>query len=318
MAKNYNFGEKKTEKINGVESTVIITPKYETSKQAVITLLESEVGKDLSEKDFWIQKNQSKDKKYTIYSSLIITHDALLKINAALPEGRRFDQKFCSEPIPFSYANKVGMYMTYRDTRDGMFEIGEITTDSCKNDYPFAMLLKRTFDRVVKRKANLFGIYSDAEEFCTNEEECDITKPEKPSRKPATTSIPKEEDDTQVNVDPETGEILESETKAESTPKKKVEEKEAAQTEEELKELSDVEREEIERALNHELEGLTKKDGKGFSIKRLVTSDMLTDGQKLQRLKLFEEKGTERDKISCEIVMAAIDTGYVSFENSKF
>lgn len=315
MAKNYNFGEKKTEKINGAEATVYVTPKYEASKQAVIKLLESEIGKDLSEKDFWIQKNASKDKKTMVYSSLIITHDALLKINAAIPEAKRFDQKFCSDPIPFSYAGKVGMYMTYRDARDGMFEIGEITTDSCKNDYPFAMLLKRTFDRVVKRKANLFGIYSDAEEFCTSEEECDI-KPAKQQKKPATTSIPKEEDD--FNVEPETGEILESKEEAESTPKEKIEEKEAAQPKEEQKALSDVEREEIERALNHELEGLTKKDGKGFTIKRLVTSDMLTDGQKLQRLKLFEEKGTEADKISCEIVMAAIDTGYASFKNSKF
>ena len=60
MKRNYNFGEKKTEKIDGVELTVFLSPKYESSKEAAIKLLESEAGNSLTEADFWIQKNKSK------------------------------------------------------------------------------------------------------------------------------------------------------------------------------------------------------------------------------------------------------------------
>jgi hypothetical protein len=70
--------------------------------------------------------------------------------------------------------------MDYRDKRDGMYEIGEISLKNCKNDYPYAMLLKRTFDRVVKRKAKLSMVYSDSEagEFRNVEEKKDPTATE--------------------------------------------------------------------------------------------------------------------------------------------
>ena len=306
MKRNYNFGEKKTEKIDGVELTVFLSPKYESSKEAAIKLLESEAGNSLTEADFWIQKNKSKSGKFIVYSALIITHDALMKVNANLSEGKRFDQNFCSDPIPFDYAGRKGMYMTYRDTRDGMFEIGEITTNSCKNEYPFAMLLKRTFDRVVKRKANLFGIYSDAEDFSTgSDSDEDVNVPGKKPQKVATPSIPKEEDE-ELTVNPETGEIIESEAPREA-PK-----------EDPDVSLTESESADVESALSHELEGLTKRDGKGFMIRRLIESDMLTDEQKLQRLHLFAEKGTEKDKIACSIVAAALEMGCLKFKNSKF
>lgn len=304
MAKTYNFGEQKVEKIKGKEMKVFLSPKYESSKEAAIKLLESDAGKTLTTNDFWIQKNQSKNGEWLIYSALIITHDALMKINATLSEDKRFDQRFCSDPVPFEYGGKKGLYMTYRDERDGMFEIGEITTDSCKNDYPFAMLLKRTFDRVVKRKANLFGIYSDAEDFSPVEEDEDI----KPSttrgsgRRPATTSIPKEEDE-ELNADPETGEIIE-----------KPEEKAGVK----MQPLSEEEKKEIDSALNHVLEGLTKRDGQGFGLRKLVESEKLSPEQKRQRLQLFQSKGSESDKTACSVILAAVDSGYVSLEEHPF
>lgn len=159
----YNFGEKKTEFVDGQNLEVWMSPKYDASKEAAIKLLESkEYGDVLSEGDFWILMNKTKSGKMA-YTGLIISHDALLKINNRLDDSLRFKEEFCSEPIPFDYAGKRGMMMVYRDKRDGMLEVGEITPDNCKNSYPFAMLSKRIFDRVVKRKANLIGIYSDAE-----------------------------------------------------------------------------------------------------------------------------------------------------------
>ena len=304
MAKTYNFGEMKTEKIKGKELKVLLSPKYEISREAAVKLLESDTGKSLTEKDFWIQKNQSKNGEWLIYSALIITHDALMKINATLSEDKRFDQRFCSDPVPFEYGGKKGLYMTYRDERDGMFEIGEITTDTCKNDYPLAMLLKRTFDRVVKRKANRFGIYSDAEDFSpADDDECPTGK--RPNPRAATQSIPKEEDE-ELTINPETGEIIESEAPREA-PK-----------EDPDVSLTESESADVESALSHELEGLTKRDGKGFMIRRLIESDMLTDEQKLQRLHLFAEKGTEKDKIACSMVAAALEMGCLKFKNSKF
>lgn len=311
MAKTYNFGEMKTEKIKGKELKVILSPKYEISREAAVKLLESDTGKSLTEKDFWIQKNQSKTGEWLIYSALIITHDALMKINATLSEEKRFDQRFCSDPVPFEYGGKKGLYMTYRDERDGMFEIGEITTDSCKNDYPFAMLLKRTFDRVVKRKANLFGIYSDAEDFSpADEDECPAGK--RPNPRAATQSIPKEEDDN-LNVDPVTGEVIEDKKAAAEPPKtQETESKGNCET------LPFDEMDEINFALDHVLEGLTSRDGKGFELRKLVESEKLTDEQKKQRLQLFCTKGSENDQQACAIILAGLEMGLLELKNSKF
>ena len=304
MATKLTFGEKKTEKINGKEVRVIFSTKYETSKAAVLKLLESEAGKGLSESDFWIQKNKTKTGDYLVYSALIITHDALMKINATLSPDSRFNQEYCSDPIPFEYNGKKGLYMTYRDKRDGMFEIGEITTDSCKNDYPFAMLLKRTFDRVVKRKANLFGIYSDADDFTMGDEDESTYNKIPPASRAATTTIPKEEDELVVDAD--TGEILEE--TSEATEPKNTPHTLEEQTTETAPSLTAAETAEIEKALSHKLEGLEKKDGKGFTIQKLVESDKLSAEAKVQRLQLFAEKGTKADTYACDVMLAAIQS----------
>jgi len=168
MKKKYSFGEEQYDYYNGVKIPVKKLPKYETTKSKVIALLEKEEYKDiLNESDFWILKNYNKDKSVCYYSGLIITHDALIKVNDMLNERDKFNQQFCSDPIPFVWNGKDGLRMEYRDGRDGMYEVGEISVANCKNDYPFAMLFKRIFDRVVKRKAKLSMVYSEseAEEF---------------------------------------------------------------------------------------------------------------------------------------------------------
>lgn len=160
----HNFGEKKKEKISGNEVDVIQTEKYLSSKKKAIEMIES--GKyNLTDADFWILMNTTKNKDYMLYSGLIISHNGCLKINDSLEENMRFNEEFCSDIQEDGY----GYHMTYRDKRDGLLEYGEISKENCKNAYPLAMLLKRTFDRVVLKKSKLayYGVYSDseAEEF---------------------------------------------------------------------------------------------------------------------------------------------------------
>ena len=164
MAKKYDFGESDYDFAFGAKIPVTILPKYKTTKDNVIALLESDKYKGIFfAEDFWILKNYNKDKSKCFYSGLIISHEALVKVNDLLPENSRFVEQFCSEPIPCTWKGVETLRMEYRDKRDGMFEVGEISVNNCKNDYPFAMLLKRTFDRVVKRKAKLSMVYSDSE-----------------------------------------------------------------------------------------------------------------------------------------------------------
>lgn len=170
MAKNvklsppYDFGESEYDYSFGTKIPVTVLPKYETTKQNVIALLESDKYKDiLSPTDFWILKNYNKDKSKCFYSGLIISHEALVKINDTLADTLKFNEKYCSSPISSTWKNSEVLRMEYKDNRDGMYEVGEISLSNCKNEYPYAMLLKRTFDRVVKRKAKLYMLYSDSE-----------------------------------------------------------------------------------------------------------------------------------------------------------
>ena len=75
--KEYNFGEKKEEVINGKKIPVeFITPKYKEARKKIIELLESEKYKNvLEESDFWILVNTYASKTKAMYSGLIISHD---------------------------------------------------------------------------------------------------------------------------------------------------------------------------------------------------------------------------------------------------
>ena len=183
MKKVYNFGEKELEYSakDNKELPVWKSPKYETAKKAVIKMLESEQYKDvLEESDFWILMNRTKTGKMA-YTGLIISHNGCLKINDTLPDELKFnpdcvryyysdsDSKTYNDSLIFEYdSSKLG------DDKQRIFEIGEVSSKNCTNDYPYAMALKRCMDRVILKNSKLAysGVYSDseAEEFSDNVE----------------------------------------------------------------------------------------------------------------------------------------------------
>ena len=172
--KIYNFGEKKTEyniKL-GKEVDVWQSPKYIEAKNKAIETLESDMYKDvLNESDFWILMNATKSGKMA-YTGLIISHNGCLKINDALPAEKKF------KPSSVSITEtgyKGSLVYTYINDSQGIYEVGEVNAENCKNAYPYAMALKRCIDRVILKSSRLAysGIYSDseAEEFKKDPEE---------------------------------------------------------------------------------------------------------------------------------------------------
>lgn len=174
------FNEKEFEYINGEKLEVWQTPKYQESKAKALEMIKGDYG--LTEGDFWILMNKTKGGKVA-YTGLIISHNGCLKINDKLAEqGNEFRSECLSEPIEFEYNGVKGLRQVYKEPMvkivnkesehpsayavgGNLYEVGEISSANLKNAYPFAMLLKRTFDRVVLKKSKLAytGIYSEAE-----------------------------------------------------------------------------------------------------------------------------------------------------------
>ena len=149
------FGEKKTENIKGTECPVWQTPKYELSKQKALEIIESnEYG--ISEGDFWILMNTYANGQKVAYTGLILSHNGCLKINDKLEDG------FKAEFLNREWLNGSLIY-EYND--ETLYEVGEVSPNNCKNDYPYAMAFKRCFDRVVLKKSKLAfsNIYSEVE-----------------------------------------------------------------------------------------------------------------------------------------------------------
>lgn len=160
----YNFGEKTIENINGIKIPVEFhTPKYKEAKKKAIELLESEKYKNvLEESDFWILVNTYANKTKAMYSGLIISHDGCLKINDVLEDKLKFKPS-CMHLDKEGY--KDSLVFSYICEEQGLYEVGEVSKNNCKNDYPYAMALKRCFDRVVLKNSKIAysGIYSDSE-----------------------------------------------------------------------------------------------------------------------------------------------------------
>lgn len=197
--KNYNFGEKKEENINGKKVPVEFhTPKYKEAKNKAIELIESEKYKGtLLESDFWILVNTYANKTKAMYSGLIISHDGCLKINDVLEDKLRFKPE-CMSLDKEGYNNSL--VYSYICPEQGLYEVGEVSKDNCKNDYPYAMALKRCFDRVVLKNSRIAysGIYSDSEsdEFLKRTDESESVPAEKPKEAPkktTTKATPKKE-----------------------------------------------------------------------------------------------------------------------------
>lgn len=134
--------------------------KYIQARKKAIEIIEK-CNYGLTEADFWILMNETKSGKMQ-YSGLIISHTGCLKINDHLDETKKFnpesvivDKEGYDNTLIYTYINKV----------QGIYEVGEVSKANCKNTYPYAMALKRLFDRVVLKNSRLAyeSIYSDSE-----------------------------------------------------------------------------------------------------------------------------------------------------------
>lgn len=147
------------------------SPKYIEARDKAIELIESKKY-GLTEGDFWILMNETKTGKMG-YSGLIISHNGCLKINDNI-ENKINPNNFKVEKDGYNNS------LTYTYCDSDVFEVGEVSRDNCTNAYPYAMALKRCFDRAVLKKCKLAyaGVYSDseAEEF-TKKDTDDFVKP---------------------------------------------------------------------------------------------------------------------------------------------
>lgn len=155
------FNEKKTEYSikSRQEIPVIQSTKYIASRDKALKAINDRPY--LKESDFWILMNETKTGKM-MYTGLIISHNACLKINDNMPEKDKFNPD-CVSVDKSGYGNSL--VFTYVNKQQGLYEVGEASTQNCKNAYPYAMAYKRLFDRVVLKICKLAfdGIYSDSE-----------------------------------------------------------------------------------------------------------------------------------------------------------
>ncbi len=156
------FNEQKEEYSNkkGENIPVWQSPKYIQAKNKAIDMInKSDYG--LTEADFWILMNETKTGKMQ-YTGLIISHTGCLKINDKLEEKKKFNPESITIDKE-GYGNTL--VYTYCNKEQGLYEVGEVSKENCKNSYPYAMALKRCFDRVVLKNSRLAyeNIYSDSE-----------------------------------------------------------------------------------------------------------------------------------------------------------
>lgn len=169
--KDFTFGEKTQE--DGLP--VWQSPKYKDAKQKAIETIQSGLY-GLTEADFWILMNKNKDKTKMIYSGLILSHNGCLKINDALPEEKKYKPSSISKFTENGVKNSL--VLVYNNEEQGVYEFGEVSSENCKNAYPYAMVLKRLLDRVILKncKFAFSGIYSE----CESDEFNNKNDPEEP------------------------------------------------------------------------------------------------------------------------------------------
>lgn len=156
------FNEKKEEYSakQGKNIPVWQSDKYVQARKKAVELIDkNEYG--LTEADFWILMNETKSSKMQ-YTGLIISHTGCLKINDKLEKNKKFSPESISIDKE-GYENTL--VYTYKNEEQGLYEVGEVSKTNCKNSYPYAMALKRCFDRVVLKNSKLAyeSIYSDSE-----------------------------------------------------------------------------------------------------------------------------------------------------------
>ncbi len=178
----HDFGEKPQEYVKSKAYPTYESLKYKEAKKKVIEMLDSGSYKGLKDSHFWILMHLNESSAKVSYDGLIISHDGMKIINDNLPAEKQVKAGCFSMPIMSEY-EKDCMYMYYQD--EETIEFGEISVKNCKNAYPYAMLFKRTYDRVVKDKAKMYGIYSEeeADEFSRKIDEPEQPKEVKPQPK---------------------------------------------------------------------------------------------------------------------------------------
>jgi len=156
------FGEKNEEYSSKQNKNIPVyqSEKYKKAKEKALKMI-NDAKWGLSQADFWILMNETKTGKMQ-YTGLIISHTGCLKINDALEQDKRFDPESISIDKE-GYENTL--VYTYSNKNQGLYEVGEVSKSNCKNAYPYAMALKRCFDRVVLKNSRLAyeSIYSDSE-----------------------------------------------------------------------------------------------------------------------------------------------------------
>ena len=156
------FGEKNEEYSSKQNKNIPVyqSEKYKKAKEKALKMI-NDAKWGLSQADFWILMNETKTGKMQ-YTGLIISHTGCLKINDALEQDKRFDPASISIDKE-GYENTL--VYTYSNKNQGLYEVGEVSKSNCKNAYPYAMALKRCFDRVVLKNSRLAyeSIYSDSE-----------------------------------------------------------------------------------------------------------------------------------------------------------
>ena len=158
----HNFGEKATEYSVKQKQEIPVwqSDKYKATRKKAEELIEN--GKyDLSDSDFWILMNETKSGKMA-YTGLIISHNACLKINDKLEAKDRFSP---SSVTIDKDGYRGTLVCIYCNDEQGIFEVGEVSSENCKNAYPYAMAFKRLYDRVVLKASKIAfdGIYSEVE-----------------------------------------------------------------------------------------------------------------------------------------------------------
>lgn len=164
VKKVYTFEEKATEfnSKTGKEAPPWLTPRYKEAKNKAIEIIESDLYKGvILESDFWILKNALKNGNIS-YTGLIISHNGCLKINDVLPEGKKFEPD--SVTIDKDGYNGSLVFI-YQNQKQGIYEVGEVNPKNCRNEYVYAMGLKRCMDRVILKLSRLAysGIFSEVE-----------------------------------------------------------------------------------------------------------------------------------------------------------
>lgn len=129
------FNEKKTEYSikSRQEVPVIQSAKYIASRDKALKAINDRPY--LKESDFWILMNETKTGKM-MYTGLIISHNACLKINDNMPEKDKFNPD-CVSVDKSGYGNSL--VFTYANKQQGLYEVGEASAQNCKNAYPYAM-----------------------------------------------------------------------------------------------------------------------------------------------------------------------------------